>query len=102
MRLVTTKETTGTTNTATRTAQVTALMERWKRVTNRSLPPPARQQAEAEAPPGDPEPARLVGRVGGVTAAVVGIDLTEEGRIGRIWLMMHPDKLHAWRNRDGG
>ncbi|MDX2646291.1 hypothetical protein PV341_22555 [Streptomyces sp. PA03-1a] len=38
----------------------------------------------------------------GVTAAVVGIDLTEEGRIGRIWLMMHPDKLHAWRNRDGG
>ncbi|MFF7216802.1 hypothetical protein ACFZAU_40870 [Streptomyces sp. NPDC008238] len=43
----------------------------------------------------------LVGRVDGVTAAVVGIDLTEEGRIGRIWLMMHSDKLHAWHNRDG-
>ncbi|WP_406262287.1 RNA polymerase sigma factor SigJ [Actinacidiphila glaucinigra] len=42
----------------------------------------------------------LVGCLDGVTAAVIGIDLTQECRIGRLWLMMHPDKLHAWRTRD--
>ncbi|MFF7214766.1 RNA polymerase sigma factor SigJ [Streptomyces sp. NPDC008238] len=42
----------------------------------------------------------LVGRVDGVTAAVIGIGLGEEGRIDRLWLVMHPDKLRAWRGRD--
>ncbi|MFF3252857.1 hypothetical protein ACFYWP_18020 [Actinacidiphila glaucinigra] len=43
----------------------------------------------------------LVGCLDGVTAAVIGIDLTQECRIGRLWLMMHPDKLHAWHTRGG-
>ncbi|MFE0626213.1 RNA polymerase sigma factor SigJ [Streptomyces sp. NPDC058864] len=43
----------------------------------------------------------LVGRMDGVTSAVIGIGFGEEDRIDRLWLMMHPDKLHAWRARDG-
>ncbi|MET8640435.1 RNA polymerase sigma factor SigJ [Streptomyces sp. NPDC004675] len=42
----------------------------------------------------------LVGRIGGATVLVIAIDLDDEDRIDRLWVMMHPDKLHAWRSRD--
>ncbi|MDX3054309.1 RNA polymerase sigma factor SigJ [Streptomyces sp. NE06-03E] len=42
----------------------------------------------------------MVGRIDGTTVVVVSFELNSEGLIDRLWVMMHPEKLHAWRNRD--
>ncbi|MFJ9034128.1 RNA polymerase sigma factor SigJ [Streptomyces sp. NPDC102274] len=41
----------------------------------------------------------LVGRLDGVTFAVIAPEV-RDGFISHLWLMMNPEKLHAWRERD--
>jgi RNA polymerase sigma-70 factor (ECF subfamily) len=42
----------------------------------------------------------VVARIDGVTVLVMSLNLDDAGLIDRLWVMMHPQKLHAWRNRD--
>ncbi|GAA3897993.1 hypothetical protein GCM10022207_77900 [Streptomyces lannensis] len=42
----------------------------------------------------------IVARINGVTVLVMSFNLDNAGLIDRLWVMMHPQKLHAWRSRD--
>ncbi|MEV0186228.1 RNA polymerase sigma factor SigJ [Streptomyces sp. NPDC050625] len=42
----------------------------------------------------------MVGRIDGTTVVVISFDVGDDGLIDRLWVMMHPEKLHAWRARD--
>lgn len=42
----------------------------------------------------------MVGRIDGATVVVISFDLNDSGLIDHLWVMMHPEKLHAWRIRD--
>lgn len=44
----------------------------------------------------------MVARINGVTVLVMSFNIDEDGLIDRLWVMMHPQKLHAWNNRIGG
>ncbi|KKZ74969.1 RNA polymerase sigma24 factor [Streptomyces showdoensis] len=38
----------------------------------------------------------LVAQAGGVTVTVAAFDLTDDGRVGRIWVVRNPEKLRPW------
>ncbi|WP_328499282.1 RNA polymerase sigma factor SigJ [Streptomyces sp. NBC_00414] len=40
-------------------------------------------------------------RIAGATVAVVGVDV-RDGRISNLWLVVNPDKLHAWTDTEQG
>ncbi|WP_432190681.1 RNA polymerase sigma factor SigJ [Streptomyces sp. Tue6028] len=42
----------------------------------------------------------VVGRIDGTTVVVISFKLNDAELIDRLWVMIHPEKLHAWRIRD--